>query len=218
MATAETGRPTRGEKRRVAIERAAIDEFMAHGVAGASMARIAAAAGVSRPALYQYYRDKRAVLAASFVNILDQRVEAALTALAEPGTVAEQLDGFLQRYEGDLWEQMSASEHTGEIIDAKDAGMRSEMSATEERRRVALLTYFESVDPGDSQTQRAMRASWVELLGLAPRGLWADEPTVEAFRQRLTTLAVVFAASVESNRNRHKQPSPGSERRDSPAT
>lgn len=188
---------TRGEKRRTAIEHAAVAEFMVHGYAGASMARIAEAAGVSRPALYQYYSDKRALLAASLVGVLHQRIDAALDELAKPGTVATQLDGFLQRYEGDLWEQMSASEHTGEIIDAKDVGIREEMSGPIERLQESLLAYFESVHPGKGKIQRANRASWVELLGLAPRGLWVDEPSVDAFRRRLTTLAVTVAAAVE---------------------
>ncbi|MXY03271.1 MAG: TetR/AcrR family transcriptional regulator [Acidimicrobiales bacterium] len=196
VAKSATQRPTRGEKRRAAIERGAVDEFLAHGIAGASMARIAEAAGISRPALYQYYRDKEELFAASLVAVTEQRVDAAIAELTKPGTVAEQLDRFLQRYEGDLWQQMSASDHTEEIINAKSPDMRVAMAGTLDRLRIALDVYFGSVCPGDSALRQAQRASWIDLLGMAPRGFWHDEPSVTVFRRRLTTLAYTIAAAA----------------------
>ena len=64
---------------------------------------------MSRPALYQYFRNKADIYESAFVALFDEHVERALAALAEPGTTAERLDGFLQRYEGDLWQLLVAS-------------------------------------------------------------------------------------------------------------
>lgn len=200
MTDVEEPRLTRGERRRATIERVAIDEFLAHGIAGASMARIAEASGVSRPALYQYYRDKRELFATSLITVFEQRVDAALAELDEPGPAADQLDRFLQRYEGDLWERMSASEHTEEIIEAKDPDIRAAMRSTLDRLHDGLERYFESIYSGKGQKRAAQRKAWIDLLGLAPRGFWADEPSVETFRQRLTNLAHTVAAAVATTR------------------
>ena len=160
------------------------------------MAKIAEAAGISRPALYQYYRDKEELFAASLITVTEQRVDAAIAELTKPGSVAEQLDRFLQRYEGDLWQQMSASDHTEEIINAKSPDIRAAMAGTLNRLRTALTDYFQSVYPGDSAMQQSQRANWVDLLDMAPRGFWHDEPSVTTFRQRLTTLAQTVAAAA----------------------
>ena len=106
------------EKQRV-IQEAAIDRFSENGFAGTSMADIADAAGMSRPALYQYFRNKEDIFASAFIHLFDVQVERALAGLAEPGSTAEQLDAFLQRFEGDLWERMFASAHSDEILNAK---------------------------------------------------------------------------------------------------
>ncbi len=50
------------QSKREAIHRAAIVEFAARGFSGTSMANIAEAAGMSRPALYQYFRNKGDIL------------------------------------------------------------------------------------------------------------------------------------------------------------
>ena len=97
------------------------------------MANIADAAGMSRPALYQYFRNKSDIFASAFVALFDDHVDRALQALDDEGTTAERLDGFLQRFEGDLWEQMAASEHSEEIMSAKTA------DTAEERRMMDLV-------------------------------------------------------------------------------
>lgn len=188
----------RGQARRSAILEAAIDQFSRRGVAATSMANIAEAAGVSRPALYQYFGDKDEIFARAFVGLFEQLVEAALDALEQPGTAADRLDGFLQRYEGDLFERMSASPHVDEIIGAKNEQVTEAAAAVVARLSHGLETFFVSVSPGNSRATEAQRTNWIELLRLAPKGLRFDQPTVALLRGRLTALAHVVASAIDS--------------------
>jgi AcrR family transcriptional regulator len=68
-------------QRRDSILDAAIDEFTRVGYQGATVARIAAAAGCSEPNLYKRFRDKRALLLAS-LDLAQSQVEGELDRVA----------------------------------------------------------------------------------------------------------------------------------------
>jgi AcrR family transcriptional regulator len=184
----------RRDAKRDAIHRAAIEQFAARGFTGTSMANIADAAGMSRPALYQYFRDKGDIFQSAFVVLFEELVEQALSALHRPGSTAEQLDGFLQHYEGDLWQRMAASPHADEIISAKNADVVAAVAVVVTRLSDGLTAYLEQ-HAGHTQT----RTEWVELLRLAPKGLTYDRPSVDTYRRRLTALARVVAADIDAS-------------------
>ena len=68
----------RGDPQRRAIHAAAIAQFSEQGFAATSMANIADAAGMSRPALYQYFRNKGDIYASAFVALFNDHVDLAL--------------------------------------------------------------------------------------------------------------------------------------------
>lgn len=183
--------PTRGEARRRDILQAAVEQFSARGVEGTSMANIAAAAGVSRPALYQYFANKDEIFASAFVGLFEDLVSRALEALDQPGTMAERLNGFLQRYEGDLWERMSASPYIDEITEAKNEELSATTREVVARLSQGLATHLRQagVDPDRAATA-------IELLRLAPNGFRFDRPTTAVFRRRLEALARSVAAGL----------------------
>ena len=189
MAADPTSRSStrRRDTRRDATHRVAIDQFAERGFAGTSMANIAEAAAMSRPALYQYFRDKDDIFKSAFVVL----VEHALSALRDPGSTAEQLDGFLQRYEGDLWQRMATSPHADEIVSAKNAEVAAAVGAVVSRLPDGLNAYLAQHSP-DAQA----RVEWVDMLRLSPKGLRHDRPTVETYRRRLTALARLVAADI----------------------
>ena len=201
MATDEAsgdGAGERGDPQRRAIHAAAIAEFSERGFSATSMANIADAAGMSRPALYQYFRNKGDIFASAFVALFDDHVDRALQALDDEGTTAERLDGFLQRFEGDLWERMAASEHAEEIMSAKAAYTADEIQQVVTRLRTGLATFLARAAPGRSQAVIARRAEWAEVLELSPKGFKFDTPRVEVYRRRLTTLARGVAADIDA--------------------
>lgn len=57
--------------KRARLEAAALQAFLAHGYAGASVEQIAAAAGIARGTFYLYFRDKRALFSALIDEFVD---------------------------------------------------------------------------------------------------------------------------------------------------
>lgn len=188
----------RGDLQRRAIHAAAIAEFSKRGFSATSMANIADAAGMSRPALYQYFRNKSDIFGSAFVALFDDHVDRALQALRDDGTTAQRLDGFLQRFEGDLWEQMAASEHSEEIMSAKTADTTEEIQQVVARLRRGLTAFLATAHPGRRKPESLRRAEWAEVLELSPKGFKFDKPTVADYRRRLTALARGVAADIET--------------------
>lgn len=182
--------------RRAAIHRAAIEQFSTRGYRSTSMANIADAAAMSRPALYQYFRNKADIFGSAFVALFDEHVDRALDALDTPAPLADRLDGFLQRFDGDLWERMSASPYSDEILEAKDAEVTAAVAVVIKRLRDGLDASLEQLVPGQDADTRARRTGWAEVLELSPKGFKFDGPPAEAYRRRLTTLAHGIAADI----------------------
>lgn len=188
----------RGDPQRRAIHAAAIAQFSERGFSATSMANIADAADMSRPALYQYFRNKADIYASAFVALFNDHVDLALAALDDGGSNSQRLDGFLQRFEGDLWEQMAASEHSEEIMSAKSADTAQEIQHVVARLRSGLAAFLTTAFPGRGQAAIARRAEWAEVLELAPKGFKIDTPTVAVYRRRLTALARGVAADIDA--------------------
>lgn len=77
--------------RRERILRAAIAEFSRHGLAGARIDAIAAAAGVNKALLYYYFQSKSRIYAAALEVSAAGMIESALRALNHEGTAGERL-------------------------------------------------------------------------------------------------------------------------------
>ncbi|MFJ5261859.1 TetR/AcrR family transcriptional regulator [Streptomyces sp. NPDC088387] len=77
------------------IARAAVEVFGRHGFDRTSMDLIARAAGVSRPALYQYFHNKHDVFAAVSAQVNGRIVEAAERARDTGGPLADRVYGVL---------------------------------------------------------------------------------------------------------------------------
>lgn len=173
---------------------------MNHGYAATSMAKIAAAAGVSRPALYQYFADKDDIFASAFASVFEERVDAALVALDAGGSDAfATLDGVLQRYEGDLWELTAASPHNEELIAAKSAAVADAVGAEIARLWQAMEAWLTDRHPGRSAAAQERRSGWLDVLRWSPVGMRGDQPSVDEYRRRLTALARGVAADIDAS-------------------
>jgi len=189
------------DPKRAAIASAAIDVFSERGFARTSMAHIAARAGMSRPALYQYFENKGDIFGFAFTALVEGAAQRALAALDEPGTTAEQLAGFLQNFDGAFWERTAASPYGDELLSAKSEYAPEAVGKAMTRIRRALDRYLQSVDSGKrTAAARARRKGWIDLLEFAPRGFKLDKPRVPVYRRRLTALAESIASDIESTR------------------
>lgn len=167
------------------IRRAAIPVFAARGFRRTSMADLARAAGVSRPALYQYFDNRADLFRAAFQVLLEDATDAALAALEVDGTIAERIDGYLQRLSGDGYETLAATPFGAELMEARHEFAADVAQAAFDRARRGLREFVIAHSSVDGRTQSAA----IDLLALAPAGLKGDGPTPAAYRSRLTALA-----------------------------
>ena len=70
------------DAKRFVIHAAAISEFSARGFNRTSMSNIAEAAGMSRPALYQYFKNKGDIFGSAFVALLDAKLQILASPLS----------------------------------------------------------------------------------------------------------------------------------------
>ena len=124
--------------KRSAILQAAIAQFMAYGFSRVTMDDIAQAAGMSRPALYQFFRNKQDIYEAGATAMLDQSLDVMRDALARPGTVSERIGMAIREGILDMMAQMEATPHGAELIDMK-SGLSAGWLDGWKARKVALL-------------------------------------------------------------------------------
>ena len=156
---------------------------------------------MSRPALYQYFQNKGDIFACAFAALVEQQADRALEALEELGTVSEQLDGFLQNFDGAFWERTAASPYGEELLSATSEYAPKAVGIEMKRIRRGLEKYLRRVVTGQrSAADRARRNGWIDMLEFAPRGFKLDRPTLNAYRLRLTALAESVASDIEANR------------------
>ncbi len=160
------------------------------------MATIAQAAGVSRPALYQYFTDKDDIFAAAFAGVFERRVDKAIASLQADGTLHFRVDGMLQRFDGDLWKQTASLIHHDELMQAKSPAVAAAVAVEVDRLWQAVAAFLKTQHPGRSNADQARRAEWLDLLQWSPRGLRFDEPDIETYRQRLTALARSVSSDI----------------------
>lgn len=175
------------------IRRAAIPVFAARGFRRTSMAEIARAAGVSRPALYQYFENRADVFRAAFDALLNDSTDAALSALEAGGEPSERFDGYLQRAFGDGYAALASTPYGAEVIEAKHEFAADIAEAVHDRARAGLRSYLQR-----SGSTGAGASRIIDLLVLAPVGLKSDAPPPAEYRRRLTALGRAAAALLAS--------------------
>jgi AcrR family transcriptional regulator len=168
---------------------AALAKFSAYGFTRTSMNDIAEAASMSRPALYQHYGNKEEVFHAMLSRLLNDAADQALAALTTEPTLEAQLDGFLQRWFGDLTQQVRRTEHGDELMEAKASYAKPVFDTVNKRVAETVAAHFEAVNP-----DRA--GSLTDLLLLSPLGLKYDSPPMSTLRTRFSELAASLAATA----------------------
>lgn len=125
--------------RRGRIIAAALDAFSRFGYARATMADIAAAAGLSRPSLYLVFPGKPAVFRALAQTLLDDAITAAEAAWP-PGTpVAAGLAAALLAKDLGIHRLLAATPHAAEILSQTESVV-GDLHAAAAARFLALVT------------------------------------------------------------------------------
>lgn len=158
-ASAPTGR--RAERKRLAILRAAREQFLAHGYAGTSITEIAAQADVSKVTVYRHFEDKEALFVAVVEAAIDEaedRSRHLVDALAEGCDLVANLRSF-------------ARQHVAVVTQPELVRMRRTIIAEAERFPALARTWHQRAP------RRAQRTLGQAIRRLTDRGLLsADDP------------------------------------------
>lgn len=158
------------------------------------MADVADAAGVSRPALYQYFDDRSDLFTAAFSLLLEEHTDAALEALSTDAPLVDRLDGFLQRLHGDPYAALASLEHGEEFIEAHHQFLTEAAEKAKRRAQGGLRRHLQASTSADRRT----RTGVLELLTLSVVGLKQDRPSPGVFRRRLTFIAETGARALSA--------------------
>lgn len=188
MTTTDSARDQRIEE----ILRASIPLFAERGYRRTSMANIADAAGLSRPALYQYFTDRADLFSAAYVLLLEEATDAALIALTQPVTLAAQLDGYLQCISGDGYARLAATKFGDELLEARHEFAAEAATAAVKRAHKGLRDHLKRATFDQESQVRAL-----EILTLSTVGLKQDQPTPAVYRRRLTFLSEAVARTLQ---------------------
>ena len=224
ISAAESQTADPNEKRERILD-AALDQFAAYGFSRTSMADIAKAAKMSRPALYLHFGNKEEIFRATLETILSRAYARAQVALCDPPSpaasskssdraraqlereIAEQLTEFLQLYHGDLMELFTETMHGDDLLATDHSRSSDILEDAAKRSRAGLTRYFNDLTSRgafDPERSGQPAARWVELILLSPRGLKQDQPSVPQYRRRLDALAISVAAGMSGRASERK--------------
>jgi AcrR family transcriptional regulator len=179
------------DMRRAAILNAAKTVFSLYGYQRASMADIAQAAGLSRPALYEHFRSKEDVFRTLATALSDAAIEAAEAAWPEGAGFTEGLTAAVLAKDLEFFRLIHLSPHGAEIL-AQHQALTGALHR-DLRDRFAQLV-----------SRRAGGGDDAELLGLtiahAMEGLKSGAASEDEFVATTRRLCAALGAGVEAGK------------------
>ncbi|MDX2169576.1 MAG: TetR/AcrR family transcriptional regulator, partial [Deltaproteobacteria bacterium] len=192
------GRPITATRERILP--AAYARFAGYGFRRTSMEDIAAAAGVSRAALYLQFRNKEAIFRALSQQLHEQALAGATAAVQADGRLAERLRAAVEARSLRFVEIAYGSPHGAELLDESNR-LCGDLAADTQRQFVALLARvfrraaaageIDLAGGGVSANEAA------ELLAGAVAGLKGPGVSVDAYRRRVARLITLFVAGLQ---------------------
>lgn len=171
---------------------AAYQCLLRHGVHKTTVEDIARAAGMSRPAVYQYVRNKEDAFARLAARVYDAALAGARAEAAGDGTLAHRLDRILGVKLGLATRLGAESPHAGELLTASDEPRDAFLAAMTQ-----LLTETITEAAGEAGLALAEEhAREFAALALAlTRGLETD-PQADRARERLRNGTALLVAGL----------------------
>lgn len=110
---------TKAAQKRVLILQAALNVILRYGYNRVTMDDIAKECGISRPALYQFFKNKQEIYRATTRDMCDLAVATLKEELVKPGAPQEVLFNGLKLGLLDMMAQLAASTHGSELLEMK---------------------------------------------------------------------------------------------------
>lgn len=171
--------------------------FVRHGIRKTTMDDIAAGAGMSRPAVYQYVRNKDDAFRRLAARIFGGALEQARAEAAAGGTLAQRLDRILavrlvvtQRLRRD-------SPHAAELIgDTARVSAELDRNFRQDLTDLVATTIVAATDGTDLVISEATAREIAELTVALTRGLEADPADDDRVRERLRNGTALLVAGL----------------------
>ncbi|MEC3861904.1 helix-turn-helix domain-containing protein [Mesobacterium sp. TK19101] len=128
-----TAQDDEGGGKQKAILKAAFTCFSQYGFRRTSMEDIAAAAGMSRPALYLHFRNKTDIFRSLVQVYYDDAIRMVAQALSEPAPPEAVLQNAFRAQSGQIGEALLTSPHGAELLDTGNATSADIVAAGEAR-------------------------------------------------------------------------------------
>ncbi len=188
------------DSRQAAILKSAWAAFATYGFRKTSMDDIARGAGMSRPALYQHYRNKEDIFRSLAARHYDEAARAVAAALAGDGAVAVQLAAALAAQGGALAEAMLSSPHGLELLDAGSTVAADIVAAGEARLRAIYADWLARAAAAGRMTLPADPGAVADTITVALKGIKSAGTTFAVYRARVRILAAVIGAGLSGSR------------------
>ncbi|MDX2233048.1 MAG: helix-turn-helix domain-containing protein [Hyphomonadaceae bacterium] len=193
--------PPADDPKRARLLDAAMGVFARYGFRRASMADIAAAAGVSRPALYLSFRSKQDVLRALAMRLRDEAMAAAAGAWRPGAAFAENLEATLLGKEMAFFALLRGSPHGKDLL-AVDEALTAETARDLDRafRGLIAARARDAAAAGeiDLALQEGDAEGFAAVIAAAVKALMHEAADEAAFRAAVRRLCRMAAASVEA--------------------
>jgi AcrR family transcriptional regulator len=180
--------------RQDAILDAAFHAFATYGFRRTTMDDIAQSAGLSRPALYQRFRNKEDIFRSLATRYFDEVLAEMEAILSRPGQQPDsQLAAAFAAKDGKFMEVVLGTPHGAELLDA-GFQVSGDIAHAGEARMVEILTDWlthQQVPPALG-TPRAL----AETVTAALSGLKSSSPDLAGYRARQGQLARLIAAAI----------------------
>ena len=131
------------DSRSALIVTAALGRFMAYGFARVTMDDIAQSAGMSRPALYQFFRNKQQIYEAGATAMREKSLAVMAQVLEQPGSSRARIAAAMGEGVLDMMAQMEATPHGAELISMSTGMPPGWMAEWRQRKQVLLAPVYE---------------------------------------------------------------------------
>ncbi|MDU9002614.1 TetR/AcrR family transcriptional regulator [Sedimentitalea todarodis] len=186
------------DSRQDAILQSALRVFATYGFRKTSMNDIANGAGMSRPAVYQHYKNKDEIFRRLTQIYYDQAADALATVFSAHRPVTETLHHAFDAQVGDMVEALLASPHGMELLDTGERTAADIKQTGEDRLRVLYADWLKQqaehgrIDLPDTPEQVA------DVILVALKGLKTTVSSVPQLRARLAAFASLIGRGLEA--------------------
>lgn len=187
---------TSTDPKQQAILEAAWHAFATYGFRKTSMDDIAQRAGMSRPALYQHYKNKNDIFRSLAQHYYDAAARDVSDALNGEGELHSRIEAAFAAQGGKVAEAMLTSAHGRELLETGGVAAADIVERGEARLTLVYAQWL-----ADQAARRAIRLSGqstdvAATLTAALKGIKSAAPDYATYRKQVAELARIVAAGL----------------------